>query len=212
MTWVDFVVFAVLFVSALLAFLRGLVRELLGIAAWAGALYVALTFFHHLEGPVRGVIPDAAIADPVAFGALFLVALIGFSLVAALLGRLARGSALGGLDRTLGLVYGLARGAVLVTAAYIVGQWVSPVERWPAPVRDALSLPLVYEGANWMAEALRPACTVTSGEACRLHVEAPPGRQTRAEDLLRVRPDGYALGSRAPSKGAGSGSDQESNR
>jgi membrane protein required for colicin V production len=56
-------------------------------------------------------------------------------------------SALGGVDRALGLVFGLARGAFVVVLAYILGGLVMPAANtWPDPVRQARSLPL---GRGW---------------------------------------------------------------
>jgi len=186
MTWVDFTVLGVLLVSALLAFLRGFVREILGIAAWIGAAWLAMSTFHALEPPVRRFIPDVAIADPVAFGTIFLVALIVFSLIAGLLGRLSRLSALGGLDRSLGILFGLLRGAALVIAAYIAGGLVTTVDHWPQPVLQARVLPLTYEGARWVRGEL-PA-------EYRPKIYPPPDfGPDSADSLMHALPQGYAL-------------------
>jgi membrane protein required for colicin V production len=187
MTWVDFAVLGVLLVSALLAFLRGFVREILGIAAWIGAAWLAMGTFHSLEPPVRRFIPDVAIADPVAFGAIFLVALIVFSLIAGLLGRLARLSALGGLDRSLGIVFGLLRGAALVIAAYIAGGLVTTVDHWPQPVLQARVLPLTYEGARWVRGELPAAYRPAKPE------KPPDFGPESAAALMHALPQGYAL-------------------
>ena len=64
-------------------------------------------------------------------------------------------SALGGADRALGMLFGLVRGAFLVVVAYILGGAVlSEPERWPQPVREARSLPVVAEGARWLMQQL----------------------------------------------------------
>jgi len=189
MTWVDACVLAVLVISALLAFLRGFVREALGVAAWIGAAYVAYLAFPWVEPHVRRWIPDVGIADPVALGVVFVIVLILFSLLAGRIGRSVRRSPLGGLDRTFGLVFGLARGAALVIAAYIIAQRVVPVERWPEPVLQARALPLTYRGAGWVVAKLPPQY--------RPNLEPPPmERPTRAADLLHATPQGYALSSR----------------
>lgn len=189
MTWVDGIVLAVLVVSAVLAFMRGFVREVLGIAAWAGAAYAAIKAFPYVEPHVRGWIPEVGIADPVALAIVFVIALIILSIVAARLARSVRRSPIGGLDRTLGLVFGLARGAALVIAAYIIGQRIVPVERWPDPVLQARALPLAYRGATWAVEKLP--------QEYRPQLEAPPSnRQTRAADLMQANPRGYALSGR----------------
>ena len=191
MNWVDIVVLAVLALSGLLAFMRGLVREVLGVAAWAVAALVASPYgvFPYVQPWVRQQFADPGVADAVAFGGVFLIVLIVLWLIAAGIGNAVRGSALGGLDRTLGLVFGLARGAALLAAAYILtGHLVAP-DQWPAPVLEARSLPTIYRGAEWLAAQLPPQY--------RPAVAAPPaGRSTTAAALLRANPVGRALGAR----------------
>ena len=105
----------------------------------------------------------------------------------AVIARAVQGSALGGLDRTLGLVFGLARGAVLLAVAYVLVGLAIPVAQWPEPVVEARSLPLVHKGAVWIAEQIPPAY--------RPAVAAPPaGRPTTAAALLQSSPTGRAGG------------------
>ncbi len=156
MNWVDFSVLAVIAISALLAFLRGLVREVAGVGAWVGAALVAAWGGPFLIPRMRVWTGDAAFSDPLAYAAVFLVALILFSVVAAQVGSLVRGSALGSLDRTVGVAFGVVRGFLLVIVAYIAaGLLVVPV-RWPAAVLQARLLPFVYESAVWVAAQLPP--------------------------------------------------------
>ncbi len=99
-----------------------------------------------------------------------------------------RASPIGGLDRTLGLVFGLVRGAALVVLAYIIAGMVVQVDRWPDAVLQARSLPLVYQGASWVsAEAAgRPSAAVSTRRR--------PGVQTTADALLHATPQGRAVG------------------
>jgi membrane protein required for colicin V production len=188
MTWVDLVVFGFLAVSGLLAFARGLVREVLGIAAWAGAVTAAIAGLPRMRDIVRGWLASPAWIDPVSFIVVFLISLIVLMLVARMIGGLVRRSALGGVDRTLGLVFGLARGAAVVVIAYIIGQMVVPIEKWPDVVLDARVLTPTYEAARWVREQLP--------EDYRPHPLAPPpqGRQATTEALLRANPQGRATG------------------
>jgi len=189
MTWVDLAVLGVLAVSALLAFLRGFVREVLGIGAWIGAAMAAAWGLPFVREPLHRWV-DPAWVDPVGFVAIFLVTLVVLMLIARLIGGLVRGSPLGGIDRTLGLLFGLARGAALVILAYIVAGMVVPLDHWPDPVLQARALSPAYAGAQWAVRQLpidyRP----------RLY--APPrGRQASAEALLRAAPQGRAVGKQA---------------
>jgi membrane protein required for colicin V production len=189
MNLVDLAVIAIVAVSALLGLSRGLVRELLGLGAWLLSGYLAVTYEPQVEPYALKAIGNPDIATPAAYGVTFVVTLIVLSLVANLIGRAVRFSVLGGLDRTLGLVFGAVRGAVVLVAAYILGAFMLPAENWPPPLRQARTVPLIYEGAAWAAEHLP--------EKYRPHVAAPPeGRLTTAEDLLHATPEGSALGPR----------------
>jgi membrane protein required for colicin V production len=189
MNLVDVIVLVVVAFSGLMGFLRGMVREVLGLSAWVGAGLAAWWFFPKLQPIAHREIANADIADPVAFGGTFLLVLIVLSLLARSLGMVVRRSALGGLDRTLGLVYGLARGAAIMVFAYIMAGTVEPVDRWPDAVLEARVLPSIYLGAVWVADRLPVP------ENYRPVVAAPPaGRTATSAELLHANPVGRALG------------------
>ncbi len=188
MNWVDFVVLAVVLVSGLVGVLRGLVREVLGVAAWIAAAWVASPYglFPYVVPWVRKQVSDPGVGDIVAFGGVFLVALVVLWIIVGAISSRVRGSALGGLDRTFGLVFGIVRGAVLLAATYILGGFLSPSDGWPAPVQQARLLTPVYQGAEWLANQVPPTY--------RPNVAKPPfGRTTTAADLLHATPAGRAL-------------------
>ena len=193
MNWVDLAVLALLLVSGLIGVLRGMVREVLGVAAWVAAAFIASPYglFPFVAPWVRKQFSDPGIGDAVAFGGVFLIVLILLSLVVRYLSNAVRGSALGGLDRTLGLVFGLGRGAALLVVAYILAGFALASEQWPTPVLAARSLPLVHRGAEWLAGQLPPNYRPAVGKP-------PAGRATTASDLLRASPAGRALGTRPP--------------
>jgi membrane protein required for colicin V production len=188
MTWVDIAVFGFVALSGLLAFGRGLVREVLGIGAWIGAGIVAFAGMPVMRAQVRTWLSSPEWVDPVSFIVLFLVSLVIFSIVAKVLAGFVRNSALGGLDRTLGLLFGLARGACIVIIAYMIGQMVFPIDRWPDAVLNARVLTPTYNAAAWVRDQLP--------EDYRPHRLDPPpqGRETTAEALLHVTPQGRATG------------------
>ena len=186
MTWVDFVVLAVLAVSGLLALSRGFVREVLGLAAWAGA--AAFTYWGlPLARPrFEQWISSPEWVTPITAAALFIGSLLILMVVSSWIGHIVRASALGGLDRTMGLVFGLARGALLVVFAYIGGGMVIPIGEWPDVVLRARSLQLAFKGATLLVDHLPPDL--------RPHVLAPPApKQTTAEELFHAQPQGRAV-------------------
>jgi membrane protein required for colicin V production len=185
MTWVDLAVLGVLAISAVLAFARGLVREVLGIGAWVGAIIVAIWAKPYAEPRFREWLGQPDLVVPVSFGAVFVVTLLILLLVSGWIAALVRGSVLGGLDRTLGLVFGLVRGAAVVVFAYIAAGMVVPIEKWPPPVLQARTLPLAYDGAAWTVAQL------PDGYKPRLYAP-PPAPETTADALLHATPTGRA--------------------
>jgi membrane protein required for colicin V production len=186
MTSLDLVVLGVMFLSALIAFMRGLVREVLSIGAWIGAAAVAMELLPMVHPLLNPYMPSPEWTDPAGYILLFLISLIVFSLIAKTIGGMVRSSAIGGIDRTLGLVFGLARGAALAIAAYIVATWLVPVDHWPEPVLESRSLPYIYTGADWAARQIP--------QEYRPQVPPPPpARQTALDGILKVSPVGRAI-------------------
>jgi membrane protein required for colicin V production len=179
MTWVDGVVLAVLALSAVVAFFRGLVQEVLGVGAWIGAALAALALRPVLVPLLGDSVTEPWMADAIVIVGAFVVVLIILKLIIAGIARRVQDSVLGGVDRALGLVFGLARGAFLVILAYILGGMVLPAaERWPEAVREARTLPLVVDGARWLVDMLPPDV--------RPRVAAPPAQPgPTLEDLIR---------------------------
>jgi membrane protein required for colicin V production len=188
MNLVDLVVLGIVAISAILGLSRGFVREMLGLGSWLLAAYGAFRF-----GPEFVPMADRAIGNPdisgiVAYAGTFLVLVIVFSLLANLVGRLVRVSVLGGLDRTLGLAFGIVRGVAVMVVAYILGGAVLP-HPWPPQVVQARTVPLLREGAVW-ATSMLP-------EEYRPNVPQPPDdKPTTSAELLHVTPEGRALGPR----------------
>ena len=120
MNTVDIIVIAVVALSALIAFLRGFVREVLTIGSWLGASLVTLYGFPLLQPKFEQWISNKLAADIVCGISLFIGSLIVFSIISHMLARFVRGSALTAVDRSLGLLFGLIRGAILVSLAYML--------------------------------------------------------------------------------------------
>lgn len=126
-TLVDGVVAIVIILSALLAYGRGLVREIMAIAGWIAAAILAFMFAPRVEPLVREIpVVGSFLADSCelsvigAFAIVFAVALIIVSLFTPLFSSLVQRSALGGVDQGLGFIFGVARGVLLVAIAFFV--------------------------------------------------------------------------------------------
>lgn len=150
----DIAVITIVLISGMLALARGFVREVLSVGAWVGAAIATLYLFEFAQPVARTYIEVELIADIVAGVALFVVALIALSLISHALSRRVRDSALGPLDRSLGLVFGLVRGAALVALAYLIFAALFPPEDRPAWVVEARTEPFMAEGAEVLAAVL----------------------------------------------------------
>ena len=137
---VDGAVAALLLLSGVFAMMRGLVHDVLGVLGWIGAAAAAL-YLYPLAAPLlSGVLGEPWMQAAAAAFVIFLVALILLSLIARWLAALVRASALGAIDRVLGFAFGIARGAVLVLAAYIAAGWLLPAAQCPAWLAGARTL------------------------------------------------------------------------
>lgn len=154
MTWVDGAVLGVVALSAVFSMVRGFVREILGVGAWLGAALVARVGYPVLEPYVGSVLAAKNLVFYVSVGVVFLIALIIFSIISAVIGGYVRDSALSGLDRSLGLVFGLVRGVLVVCIAYIGLSIGVDEAQWPPPVVHARFLPVAYQGAVTLANLL----------------------------------------------------------
>ncbi|MBV5324626.1 MAG: CvpA family protein [Rhodospirillaceae bacterium] len=156
-TAVDVVVAVVLLGSAGFAFLRGFVHEVLSITSWVGAVFATLYGFPHAQPFFRAHIGAAWAADAAAGASLFLVTLLVLSLVTKRVSDTVRKSALNSVDSSLGFVFGLARGAILMSLAYMSAAWLfdSP-EQQPDWLSTARSRPWLERGAG-ILQGLAPS-------------------------------------------------------
>jgi membrane protein required for colicin V production len=180
----DAGVVAVVAISALIGFARGFIREVFGVGAWVGAIILAIWFHELVLPPILRWTDDPAIANPLSYGAVFLPSLIVLSIVSGAIGNSVRGSILGSLDRTMGLVFGVARAGLLLAAAYVVLGWLQPPAAWPEQVKDARSTPYVYQLTVWLVNYLP--------EHYRPNIVDPPDQMNRANLPLQASPRGRA--------------------
>lgn len=126
-TLVDAVVAVVIVLSAILAYSRGLVREVLAIAGWVGAAVLAFVFAAQAEPlikelPVVGdILRDSCeLSRLAAFAAVFALGLILMALFTPLFSSMVQRSILGGVDQGLGFLFGVLRGVILIAVAFVV--------------------------------------------------------------------------------------------
>ncbi len=169
-TLVDAAVALVVVVSAILAYSRGLVREILAIAGWIAAAVAAFVLAPTVEPLVRevpylgNIIGDSCeLTIIAAFAAVFAVMLVVVALFTPLFSSLIRNSALGGIDQGLGFFFGVMRGILLVAVALLVFQRAVPPGTVPmvdnsrsvglfARVQASLTDNMPTDAPNWIVQ------------------------------------------------------------
>ncbi len=147
----DAAVVAVVLISALIALWRGFVKEVLSLAAWAGAALVALWGHRYAQPYARTFIDSDLLSSIVAGVALFVVSLLVFAMIAHGIAALVhKSNALSAVDRSLGFAFGLARGGLLLGLGWLALAWALPVEKQPGWLHDSRTRPAV----EWVAEFL----------------------------------------------------------
>jgi membrane protein required for colicin V production len=164
MNLLDIIVVAVILLSGLFAFARGFVKEALSVAAWIGAGFAALYGLPYATPLAERFLPKGAVAEAAAALVVFLVALIILSLLTSAIASRVKDSSLSAIDRTLGLVFGLVRGLVLVCLVYVALSWALPAKQQPTWIAEARTLPLLATGAERL-RALVPAVYRAKAEA-----------------------------------------------
>jgi len=148
----DYIVLALLAISALVGFARGAVRELAAmLAVLAGALAALFGLPYVLPLAARMIRPDWLAAVAV-IGLLFGAAYIAVRLVGAhLVRRVRNANVLGALDRTIGLLIGVARGVIVLGALYLMFIAATPEDLRPAWIVKARSWPLARDTGRALA-------------------------------------------------------------
>jgi len=118
----DLIVVGVVILSALFAFYRGFVRETLAIAGWVGAAFSTIWMLPFGQQYTREWINLTWLADLVAGAAIFIATLVVFWLVIHLIVLRIKDSPLNSLDRSLGLLFGVARGVFVIALLYMVAR------------------------------------------------------------------------------------------
>lgn len=149
---VDLIVIVVLLLSALLALFRGIVKEVLSILGWVAALAATYFLFPVARDIARSYIESRIFADIAAGAALFLPTLILCSLATHWISEQVRASAVSAVDRSLGFLFGLARGALIVVVAWWVADRLIPPPTQPVWLLEARTRPLAVAGYTWGME------------------------------------------------------------
>jgi membrane protein required for colicin V production len=154
-TILDLILLGVMLVSGLLAMVRGFMREILSIAAWGAAAIVTLYSFSKLLPTAKTYFTNDTVASVVVIAGVFVGTLIVVSVITVRISDLILDSRIGALDRTLGFLFGLARGLLIVVVAFLFFNWLVPDKQRPDWVTGAKSR-VVLDGAGEWLKSLLP--------------------------------------------------------
>jgi membrane protein required for colicin V production len=196
-TLLDVILLVVMLISALLAMVRGFMREVLSIASWAAAAIVTILAFPKALPVVQGYLSNDIVAKGVTIGGIFLGTLIVVAVITIKISDMILDSRIGALDRTLGFLFGLARGLVIVVVAFLFFNWLVPDRSQPEWVKNAKSLVVLKKTGDTLMSMLPedPENTIlkrlkrnkpdeeqpSTPPAGRSSFGPPPGRFAQAE-------------------------------
>jgi len=153
-TLLDIILIAVMLISALLAMIRGFMREILSIAAWLIAALVTLYSFTRLLPVAKTYFNNDIVAYGAVIGGTFLGTLLVVSVITVRFSDMVLDSRIGALDRTMGFLFGLARGLVIVVVAFLFFAWLVPDRSQPEWIRGAKSRVVLQGTGDWLMSML----------------------------------------------------------
>src|SRR6478609_5275199 len=153
-TLLDIILLAVMLISGLLAMIRGFMREILSIGAWGVAALVTLYSYSRLLPTAKQYFSSDMIAAAVTAGGVFLGTLLVVSIITARISDMVLDSRVGALDRTLGFLFGLGRGLIIVVVAFLFFAWLVPGSKQPDGVRNAKSRVVLQGTGDWLISML----------------------------------------------------------
>ena len=153
-TLLDVMLIAVMLVSGLLAMVRGFMREVLSNIAWILAAVATLYAYSKLLPYARQYFNSDVVAAVAVIGGVFLLTLIVVSILTVRISDMVLDSRVGALDRTLGFLFGLARGLLIVVVAFMFFNWLVPDKNQPEWVRGAKSLVVLKNTGDKLRDML----------------------------------------------------------
>ncbi len=160
MSVADIAVVSIVVLAGLTAFSLGFVRVILALLGWVGAAFTTLYAFNFVQPFAQKWIAVGFLADSAAALSIFLVTLIVLTIVSHAIGQRIRDSRLSALDRSVGLVFGLGFGAILVSLTYLCLAWAIDIPtdtaKQPSWIKESKFRPVVQWG-SYKLQMMAPA-------------------------------------------------------
>jgi len=183
-TLLDILLIGIMLISALLAMIRGFMREVLSIAAWVVAALATLYAFLKIVPAAKSYFNNDIVAYAVVLGGTFVGTLLIVSVITVRFSDMVLDSRIGALDRTLGFLFGLGRGLIIAVVAFLFVDWLVPERSQPGWVRDAKSLVVLKDTGEWLKQLLPEDLDATISKRFKKtkpedEEPQPPGRRSQ---------------------------------
>lgn len=159
MSWLDLLILGVIALSALISLIRGFVKESISLLSWIAAGIVAFRYFSAMAELLEPYLADPTIRSMAAFAILFISTLIIGAIINFIMSQLVSKTGLSGTDKALGVVFGGARGVLIVTMIVLLASLTPmPEAQW---WQDSAMVGFFQELAEWV-KGIIPADAVDS--------------------------------------------------
>lgn len=186
-TLLDGILLGVTLVSAILAMVRGFSREVLSVASWAAAALAAFFFYKPVVPYLQPYISNETILNIAAAGSVFLITLIVVSIITMKIADFIIDSRIGALDRTLGFIFGAARGVLLAVVAMLFFNWLVTTDQ-PSWVTNAKSKPMLDSLGKQLVDMLPEDPESAIIERLKPHTGQQPAGQDVPENEVPATP------------------------
>lgn len=188
--YLDIGLLVVMLISGILAMIRGFMREVLSIAAWIIAAVATLYAYPRLLPLAKSYLNNDILAAIAVVAGTFLLTLLIVSIITVRISDMVLDSRVGALDRTLGFLFGLGRGLLIVVVAFMFFSWLVPERSQPAWVANAKSRVVLQGTGDWLV-SISPDFEELYSRYKRERQEQQPGEPPDAAP--ETRPGGAAL-------------------
>lgn len=159
MSWLDLLIIGVIALSALISLIRGFVKESISLLSWIAAGIIAFRYFSAMAELLEPYLADPTIRSMAAFAVLFISTLIIGAIINFIMSQLVSKTGLSGTDKALGVVFGGARGVLIVTMIVLLASLTPmPEAQW---WQDSAMVGFFQQLAEWV-KGIIPADAVES--------------------------------------------------
>jgi membrane protein required for colicin V production len=148
----DICILTILIISAVLAYLRGFIHEILSLAGWIGASLAVLYILPLVRPVAQDIISSKMVADAAASITIFTITLIVLTLTTHYISDKIRESQLNILDRTAGFAFGLGRGVLFLSLGYVFASMFINEKNKPEMVENSKTLFVIEYAVDIMKE------------------------------------------------------------